>query len=154
MRSAEEILKSKKQWQVISVLPTALVKEAVQKMVEAKVGSILVMENDKVFGIWTERDLLRHTINSEFSLATAVIGDYMTKDLHYARHSDSCYHLMDRALGLRIRHLLVEKEGKFLGLLSVGDVVKEILQEKFNELKAINAETSWNYYEEWKWKPE
>ena len=57
------------------------------------------------------------------------------------------------ASGLRIRHLLVEKEGRPIGLLSAGDVMKATLEMKNRELKALNAMVSWDYYEDWRWKP-
>ena len=61
---------------------------------------------------------------------------------------------MDKFLGLRLRHLPVEKEGEFIGLLSVGDVLKASLHEKTEELEKLNGMVSWDYYEEWRWDSE
>ena len=61
--------------------------------------------------------------------------------------------LKDKFLGLKLRHLLIEKEGKYIGLLSIGDVIKASIQEKDQELKNLNAMVSWEYYENWRWKP-
>ena len=61
---------------------------------------------------------------------------------------------MDKFIGLRLRHLPVEKEGEFIGLLSVGDVLKASLHEKTEELEKLNGMVSWDYYEEWRWDSE
>ena len=60
---------------------------------------------------------------------------------------------MDKFLGLRVNHVLIERKGKYIGLLSVGDVMKAVIQEKTEELHELNSFMSWEYYEEWKWKP-
>ena len=150
--TAEDILSGKPQT-AINVSTDALIKEALQVMARNKIGSILVMDGEKVSGIWTERDFVNNAVAEGFNLETARISDYMTTKLHYGRHSEPCHLLMDKFLGLRIRHLLIEKDGKFIGMISSGDVVKAALHEKFNELKAQNEKTSWEYYEEWKWVP-
>ena len=60
---------------------------------------------------------------------------------------------MDKFLGRRIRHLLIEENGKYIGMLSGGDVMKCVIHEKDAELKQLNSMVSWDYYEDWKWKP-
>ena len=77
----------------------------------------------------------------------------MTTGLKSAPASDTVYMLKDKFLGLKLRHLLIEKEGKYIGLLSIGDVIKASIQEKDQELKNLNAMVSWEYYENWRWKP-
>ncbi len=86
--------------------------------------------------------------------ATALIDDYMTTDLVSAPHTDTVYNLMDKLLGLRVRHLLIEKDGKTIGMVSSGDVMKASIQEKDGELKQLNSMVGWDYYENWRWKPE
>jgi len=150
--TAEDIL-NEKPYKAISVSPDTLIKDALQVMKQNNIGCILIIENEKVEGIWTERDFTRNVLDQGFDMNIAQISDHMTTRLHYARHSDPCHILMDKFLGLRIRHLLIKKDEKFIGMISSGDVVKAVLREKFNELKAQNAKTSWEYYEEWKWEP-
>jgi len=60
--------------------------------------------------------------------------------------------LMDQFLGRHLRHLLIKKGGKFIGVLSIGDVMRATLSAKDNELKQLNAMVSWDYYENWKWE--
>ena len=132
--TAEEIIEQKGR-ELYSVGTDATVDDALAQMVEHKVGSTLIKEGSRIVGIWTERDLLRNCINANFDPTTARIGDYMTRGVKFATYTDSAYDLMDKFLGLRLRHLLIDKNGEFIGLLSVVDVMRSALQEKTWELE-------------------
>jgi len=125
-----------------------------EKMNQKKVGAILVTRDERIIGIWTERDLMQDVIQGGFDLKSALIEDYMTTDLRSAPHTDTVFNLMDKFLGLRIRHLLIEEDGNIIGLVSGGDVMKCVIHEKNADLKQLNSMVSWDYYEDWKWKPE
>ena len=151
MKSAEDILKNKNQ-EMICISEDKTILEALEIMLKKQIGAILVKKEDDIIGIWTERDLMKNTKTEGFDPKTARIGDYMTTDLFSAPHTDSVYSLLDKFLGKRMRHLLIEKEGKYIGLLSTGDVIKANLLEKTTELKELNKMVSWEYYENWRWK--
>lgn len=152
MKTAEEMLKEKGN-HLISVSPDTTIYDALRLMIEKQIGAILVKKDDDIVGIWTERDLMRNTVTAGFDARAAKIGDYMTTGLKSAPAGDTVYMLKDKFLGLKLRHLLIEKEGKYIGLLSIGDVIKASIQEKDQELKNLNAMVSWEYYENWRWKP-
>jgi signal-transduction protein with cAMP-binding, CBS, and nucleotidyltransferase domain len=152
MVTAENILEEKG-GRMVTVPPGATLHDAILVMLNHNVGSVLVEEDGRMLGIWSERDLLRHSIQAGFKPAAARIRDYMVSPVTTVPHSDTIFNLMDKFLGLRIRHLLVEKEGLPIGLLSMGDVMKATLELKNRELKALNAMVSWDYYEDWRWKP-
>jgi len=139
---------------IICVKEGAVVYDALKLMNEKKVGAILVTRNEKAVGIWTERDLLRNILDSTFDPRTTRIEDVMTKDLIFAPHTDTVYNLMDKFLGLRVRHLLIEKNGETIGMVSGGDVMKASIQEKDDELKQLNTMVGWDYHENWCWKPD
>ena len=124
-----------------------------EKMNHKKVGAILVTRDEKIIGIWTERDLMRDIIQEKFDLKTALIEEHMTTQLISAPHTDTVYNLMDKFLGLRVRHLLIEEDGDIIGLVSGGDVMKCVVHEKDAELRQLNSMVSWDYYENWKWNP-
>jgi signal-transduction protein with cAMP-binding, CBS, and nucleotidyltransferase domain len=124
------------------------------KMKQEKVGAILVTRDQKIIGIWTERDLMQDVTQEGFDLNSALIEDYMTTDLKSAPHTDTVFNLMDKFLGLRLRHLLIEEDGNIIGLVSSGDVMKCVIHEKDADLKQLNSMVSWDYYEDWKWKPD
>lgn len=152
MTTAEDIVK-KKGGHIISVTADTTIHKALETMISSKVGAMLIMEEDKIVGIWTERDLMRNTVVQGFDPKSAIIGKYMVTGLQSCPHTDTVYQLMDRLLGLGLRHLLVEKDGDYIGVLSTRDVIKACLQEKTQELKDLNAMVSWEYYENWKPTP-
>lgn len=150
MITAEEMV-VEKGGSVFSVNHDTTVFDALTVMCEKKIGAVLIEENGKYIGIWTERDLMRNTILDDFDPKVAKVGDYMVTGLHSAKHTDNVLHLMDKFLGLRIRHLLVEKNGEYIGLISIGDVIKSDLNDKMNELKDLRKIVDWDYYENWRW---
>ena len=149
VKTAEQILQGKG-GELISVAEETVVVDALKAMVESKVGSILIKAGTRIVGIYTERDLIRHTIDPTFDPATTQINEVMTVGLRYAPHTDTAFELMDKFLGLRLRHLLIDREGEFIGMLSIGDVVRSALQTRTDELRALSQITNWEYYEEWK----
>ena len=152
MKTAEQMLNEKGN-HLISVSPNTSIYDALRLMIEKQIGAILVKKGDEIVGIWTERDLMRNTVTAGFDARKDKIADYMTTGLKSAPAGDTVYMLKDKFLGLKLRHLLIEKEGKYIGLLSIGDVIKASIQEKDQELKNLNAMVSWEYYENWRWKP-
>ena len=153
MKTANDMIQEKGS-DILCVPVGTTVLDALKKMNERKVGAILVTRDDKPAGIWTERDLMRNILEATFDPKTARIEDYMTKDLIFAPHTDTVYNLMDKFLGLRVRHLLIENDGETIGMVSSGDVMKASIQEKDGELKQLNTMVGWDYYENWCWRPE
>ena len=153
MKTANDMIQEKGS-DILCVPVGTTVWDALRKMNERKVGAILVTRDDKPAGIWTERDLMRNILEATFDPKTARIEDYMTKDLIFAPHTDTVYNLMDKFLGLRVRHLLIENDGETIGMVSSGDVMKASIQEKDGELKQLNTMVGWDYYENWCWRPE
>lgn len=151
MITAEDILKEKGD-EIISVAPDCTLHDALKVMLAKRIGAILVKQGESLVGIWTERDLMRNSVNEEFNPSTAKVEDFMSKSLMSAQYSDSIYHLMDKFLGKRLRHLLIEKNGKYIGFLSAGDVTKALLFEKTQELEKLNKLVNMDYYENWRWK--
>jgi signal-transduction protein with cAMP-binding, CBS, and nucleotidyltransferase domain len=135
-----------------SVTPDTTIHDALQQMLKRQKGAVLIMEENEVKGIWTERDLMGDTVSETFNPGSAKVGDHMSTDLHYASWNDSIMALMDKYLGLRIRHLLIEKDGKFAGLLSAADVVRAALTERTKQLEELNTMVSWEFYEDWRWR--
>ena len=149
MNTAEDIVQDK-QRDIVSISWDQTVLQACQKMVDRKIGAILIEKDGKFVGIWTERDLLRKIIEKGFDLQTAKIGNHMTAPLKTAPHSTRIHKLKEMFLGLYLRHLLIEKNGEFIGLLSIGDVLRASLIDMDGQLKQINAFVTWDYYENWR----
>jgi CBS domain-containing protein len=152
MKTAQDILNQKATVSLFTVAPQETVKKAIEMMVAKKVGAILVAEEDRIIGIWTERDLLNNMTNPSFNPETDPVRDYMSSPLRKASHDTPLVVLEEMFLGLFIRHILVEKDNQYVGLLSIGDVIRTSLLEKDEKIKELNSIASWQYYEDWCWK--
>jgi signal-transduction protein with cAMP-binding, CBS, and nucleotidyltransferase domain len=150
MKTAEDIVKEKNK-DIVSISYDQTIHQAARIMIENKIGAILVTKNDEYVGIWSEKDLLRHITDPGFDPEIAKIGDYMSSPVRSAPHDAAIHKLEEMFLGLFVRHLLVEKEGAYIGLISIGDVTRASLLEKEQKFKKLNAFVSWEYYENWKW---
>ena len=122
---------------VLQIDGGATVFDAITKMVEANVGSLLVVEEGDIVGIVTERDYLRRvTLEGRTEKETAV-REIMTSPLYVATPDtpiDECMALMtDR----RIRHVPVVDEGRVVGVISIGDLVKFISKQQAFEIKYL-----------------
>ena len=147
MKTAEDVLNEKNR-PIISVQGEETIETAVKLMVKNEIGAIVIKEGEQIKGIFTERDLLRNSIEPYFDICTAKIQNYSSGITLTASFNDPIYILLDRILGKRIRHVFIEKEGEIIGILSAGDVTKACLNERSKELQSISLE----YYENWRWK--
>lgn len=148
-RIARDILKEKG-GHMVTINSDATVFQALTVMTQNKVGSIVVLEDEKICGIWTERDLMFRALEEGFDPKTARLKDNMSENLVSANVEEQAYQLYDKFLGRRIRHLLIEEDGEYIGLLSVGDVMRANLQQKNEEFEELNHMVSLEYYENWK----
>jgi signal-transduction protein with cAMP-binding, CBS, and nucleotidyltransferase domain len=148
-RTARDILKEKG-GHLVTVNADATVFQAVTVMTQNRVGAVVVVEEEKIVGIWTERDLMFRVLEEGFDAKTARLNDNMSVNLITANVEEHAFQLYDKFLGRRIRHLLIEDGGEIIGLLSVGDVMKANLQEKSEEVDELNHMVSLEYYENWK----
>jgi len=151
MNIAEDLIKDKNR-ELVSVPASTTLDEAVSLMANENVGCLLVSVDNKISGIWTERDLVMNVAEHGFGIASDTIDKYMSSPVLACQWNESVYSLMDKFLGLRIRHVLVEKDGEYIGLLSSGDVMKSAIRAKDHDLAQANANLSWDYYEEWMYK--
>lgn len=149
IKTARDIL-SEKGGHLVTVTSDATVHQALTIMTQNKVGAIVIVEDDKIVGIWTERDLMFRALEDGFDPKTAKLSDNMSVNLISANVDEQAYQLYDKFLGRRIRHLLIEEGGEYIGLLSVGDVMKANLQQKNEEFEELNHMVSLEYYENWK----
>lgn len=122
---------------IVSIGPDATVFEAIGRMVEHNVGSILVTEGDALRGIFTERDYLRRiALEGRTSRETAV-RDVMTADLITVSPDDSVDGCLATMTERKIRHLPVLRNGELLGVVSIGDLVRARLEEARGEVEGL-----------------
>jgi CBS domain-containing protein len=128
MSHVHEILKTKG-GTIWSVSPKSSVLDALKLMAEKNLGAVLVMDGQTMAGIFTERDYARHAAKKNIRPEEIPITEMMTGTLHFvspAQSTDECMAIMTSK---HIRHLPVIESGKLVGLISIGDVVKKIIED-------------------------
>lgn len=129
MKQARNLLASKGQ-DVWSVAPDSTVLEAIGVMAEKRIGALLVMNEDKLDGVFSERDYTRKVALNGKSSSTTEVRDIMTNEVIVARPENTVDECMALMTEKRIRHLPVVEEGTVVGVLSIGDLVKAIIEDQ------------------------
>ena len=115
---------------VVSVSPDTIIFDALSLMSKFNVGAVLVMDNDKLVGVFTERDYARKIIlKGRTSLDTSV-SEIMSDELITVHPEESIAECMVIMSNKRVRHLPVVQKGQLIGIISIGDVVKYIIEEQ------------------------
>ena len=130
MKSVAQVLKSKPGQSVESVAPSTSVFDAVKRMAEKNIGALLVLEDQKIAGIVTERDYARKIVLMGRSSKETPVRDIMTFPVMYVRPDQTNEECMALMTDNRVRHLPVVDQGKLIGLISIGDLVKDIISEQ------------------------
>jgi CBS domain-containing protein len=128
--SVADILKSKPDATVHTIAPTATVYDAVKLMAEKNIGALVVVQGPELVGIVTERDYARKIVLLSRSSKDTLVRDVMTSPIMFVRISASSEQCMVLMSENRLRHLPVVEEGKLVGLVSIGDLVKDIISEQ------------------------
>ena len=150
MITAGEILQLKDS-KIVSVDVDTTVREAINIMIENKIGAITVEENGTIKGLLTERDLLRNILKEDFDLKKTKVGDCLLSKLHTAPITTSLFELQAKFLGLYTRHIFITHNEEILGLISAGDAIKTNLRLQNEEMKKLKSYVSMEYYEDWHW---
>ena len=114
---------------VVSISPTASVYDAIATMVEHNVGSILVMEDQTLAGIFTERDYLRRIILQGRTSRETQVKDVMTSEVAWVDPHFTLNECMATMTQKKCRHLPVLDDGRVIGVVSIGDCVRELSKE-------------------------
>lgn len=130
MNTAKRILASKKDGTVYTIGPDATVYDAVKLMAEKGIGGLLVTEGERIAGIVTERDYARKIILMGRASKETRVREIMTAKVLYVRPDQTSEECMAIMTENRVRHLPVLDDGKLVGLLSIGDLVKDIISEQ------------------------
>ena len=125
MKKVADIL-NRKGSQTISVSPQTTVIDALRLMADQNIGSVLVIEGDNYLGLMTERDYSRKIVLKGKSSTDTVVADIMTTGLPTVHPNDSIDHCMQLLTEQNIRYLPVF-DNKLVGIISINDVVKEIM---------------------------
>ena len=113
--------------QIFSVTPDASVLEALKLMADKNIGAVMVMDGDKVVGILSERDCVRKVDLAGKTSRSAKVSEAMTSKVLYVDDTQSLDECMAIMIDKNIRHLTVYEKGNLVGLISVRDVLKQVV---------------------------
>lgn len=130
MTAVADILKSKADHTVHAIRPEDSVFDALQRMADKGIGALLVMEGEAIVGIVTERDYARKIALKGRTSALTLVRDVMTTAVMFVKPSQSSEECMALMTDNRLRHLPVVDGGKLIGIISIGDLVKDIISEQ------------------------
>ena len=116
--------------QIWSVEPKATIFQALEIMSEKGIGALLVMEDGKLTGIFSERDYARKVILKDKSSKETPVGELMTKKVFYIDSQKTINDCMAMMTAKRIRHVPVIDDNQVMGIVTIGDVVKQIISEQ------------------------
>ena len=129
MKTVQQLLESKRQG-VASVKPDTSVLEALRLMAEKEIGAVLVLEGESLAGIFSERDYARKVVLQGKASKDTPVREIMTEKVVCVRPEQTIEDCMGLMTDKRIRHLPVLQSKRVVGVISIGDVVKEMLVEK------------------------
>jgi CBS domain-containing protein len=130
MSTVSQILKSKPDQAVQTISPSASVFDAVRLMADKNIGAVLVGEGASIEGILTERDYARKVVLMSKSSKDTPVREIMTAKVRYVRPEQTSEECMALMTENRVRHLPVMDNGKLVGLVSIGDLVKDVISEQ------------------------
>jgi CBS domain-containing protein len=130
MRSVAEILKSKADQTVYTITPAVSVFDAVKLMAEKNIGALVVIEEEKIVGIITERDYARKIVLMARSSKDTRVREVMSSSVMQVRPDQRSVECMALMTEHRLRHLPVVDSDKLIGVVSIGDLVKDIISQQ------------------------
>jgi CBS domain-containing protein len=123
--------------QIMSVEPDAKLAVAVKLLGEKKIGAVLVMNQNRLEGILSERDIVRVIGERGAGALEEPVSQVMTRKVVTCKETDTVAELMEMMTTGKFRHLPVVDNGKVVGLISIGDIVKRRVQEYESEQEAL-----------------
>ena len=136
MRTVRQLLEAKAP-EIFAIAPDAPVIEAIRLMAEKRIGAVLVMEGPRLVGIMSERDYARKIVLQGRSSSDTPVSTIMSRDVITVRPDDTAERCMQIVTNERIRHLPVLRNGEVIGVVSIGDLVKAVIEDQQVELDQL-----------------
>lgn len=128
MATVKDLLEAKNT-QVWYVTPNSTIGDALKLMAEQQIGAVLVVDAGKIVGMFSERDFARRAVQKDASMGTPV-GELMAHPVYYVTPEQSVESCMALMTQKRFRHLPVIEKSKLVGVISIGDVVRQMMVER------------------------
>jgi CBS domain-containing protein len=138
MKTVQQLLDSKRP-RLVAVSPDTTVLDALKVMAEKEIGAVLVLDGETLAGIFSERDYARKVVLQGKSSKETPVREIMTEKVVCVQPQQTIDDCMGLMTDKRIRHLPVLEHKKVIGVISIGDVVKEMLSEKEFVIKQLES---------------
>jgi CBS domain-containing protein len=139
MKTLQQVLNDKIHQGIVSISPDKTVYDALVILAENNIGALAVMQNGKLVGVFSERDYAREIALNNRSSKTTLISEIMSTNLITAKPDDLLDSAMSTMNNKRIRHLPVLNGDVMIGMLSVGDLVKEMIAYQASLIKQLES---------------
>lgn len=136
MRTVRQLLETKSP-AIHAIRPEAPVLDAIRLMAEHHIGAVLVMDGPRLVGILSERDYARKIVLQGKSSSNTPVADIMTTDVVTTSSLDTSDRCMQTMTAYRIRHLPVLDGDEIVGIVSIGDLVKAVIEDQQVELDSL-----------------
>ena len=136
MKTVKQLLDAKGT-ETCCITPDKTVFDAIKLMAEREIGALVVTEDDSVVGMLSERDYARKVLLKGRSSRDTPIRDIMTTNVIFAEPGQDVDHCMTVMTEKRVRHLPVLEEGRLIGIVSIGDLVKSIISEQQETIEQL-----------------
>jgi CBS domain-containing protein len=134
----KNILAGKRGGNVVTIEPTADLTAAVKLLAERRIGAVVILGADhRIVGILSERDIVRTLAERGPTALSELVGQVMTRDVKTCSEADTIENLMGRMTTGKFRHMPVVEQEKLIGIVSIGDVVKNRVEEIEHEAEAL-----------------
>lgn len=138
MKTVQQLLQAKGS-EIWCIGPDATVFDAIKLMSEKEIGALVVTHNHAVIGILSERDYARKVLLKGRSSRNTPVRDIMSRNVVYAEPDQHVEHCMNVMTERRIRHLPVLEDGRLVGIVSIGDLVKSIISEQQETIEQLES---------------
>ncbi len=139
MKTVQQIISTKENQKLISIAPNRPVFDALVILAEYKIGALAVLDGEKLVGIFSERDYAREIILKGRSSKTTMISEVMSSNIISISPHNTVEEAMTKMSDKRIRHLPVMDDENVIGMLSIGDVVKETIAYQQRLIKELES---------------
>ncbi len=138
MRKIKDVLKRKPYEGVITIESGKSVREAAKVMADKKVGSVLVVKGKEIKGIFTERDVLNKVVAKGIDPDKTKVDELVTKDLLVCSPDDTIEEVSRMITSAKKRHIPVIEKGKLIGLVTAGDIMAIVLEDRKIEIEHLH----------------
>jgi CBS domain-containing protein len=136
MYSVKDIL-DEKGYDCWTEVPETTVYDALKKMAGKDIGALIIVKNNKIAGVFSERDYARKIILKGKTSKDTTVGELLSDKVYYVKPTSTIEECMQLMTNQRIRHLPVLDSDKLIGMVSIGDIVNKIIQDHKNQIQQL-----------------